>query len=116
MAFGSSQARGRIRAVATGLHQSNTRSKPCLQPTPQLMATPDPQPTEQSQGSNPQPLGSQSDSLTTEPQWELLKTFLTWERYSLSGPGITESQIVQTQRESHQDILSLKYQVLRRKF
>ena len=44
VAYGGSQARGRIRAVATALHQShsNWRSKPWLQPTPQLMATPDP--------------------------------------------------------------------------
>jgi len=38
-----------------------------LQPTPQLMATPDPQPTEQGQGLNPQPHGSWSDSLTSVP-------------------------------------------------
>ena len=39
-----SQARGRIGAVDTGLHHnhSNTASEPCLQPTPQLTATPDP--------------------------------------------------------------------------
>ena len=39
-----SQARGRIGAVATGLHQShsNAGSKPSLQPIPQLTATPDP--------------------------------------------------------------------------
>ena len=45
-AYGSSQARGRIRAVAAGLHQSHTNveSKPHLQPTPQLTATPDPYP------------------------------------------------------------------------
>ena len=44
VAYGSSQARGRIRAIAAGLHHShsNTRSEPHLQPTPQLMATPDP--------------------------------------------------------------------------
>ena len=44
MPYGGSQARGLIRAVAAGLHQShsNTGSKPHLQPTPQLMATPDP--------------------------------------------------------------------------
>ena len=36
------QARGRIGAVASGLRHSNARSEPCLQPTPQLMATPDP--------------------------------------------------------------------------
>ena len=39
-----SQAKGLIRAVAAGLHHShsNGRSEPCLQPTPQPMATPDP--------------------------------------------------------------------------
>ena len=43
-AYGSSQARGLIGAVAAGLHQShsNAGSQPCLQPTPQLMATLDP--------------------------------------------------------------------------
>jgi len=43
-AYGGSQARGLIGAVATGLHQShsNMGSEPCLQPTPQLTATPDP--------------------------------------------------------------------------
>ena len=42
-AYGGSQARGRIRAVATGLRQSrsNTGSEPSLQPTPQLTAMPD---------------------------------------------------------------------------
>ena len=46
------QARGLIRAVATGLRQShsNAGSEPRLRPTPQLMATLDPQPTEQGQG------------------------------------------------------------------
>ena len=44
MACGGSHARGLIRTIATGLHQShsNTRSELCLQPTPQLMATQDP--------------------------------------------------------------------------
>ena len=43
-AYGGSQARGRVRAVATGLHHnhSNARSEPHLQPTSQLMATLDP--------------------------------------------------------------------------
>ena len=43
-AYGGSQARGRIGAVATSLCQShsNTGSEPHLQPTPQLTATPDP--------------------------------------------------------------------------
>ena len=42
-AYGSSQARGLIGAAPAGLHHShnNARSKPRLQPTPQLMATPD---------------------------------------------------------------------------
>ena len=44
MAYGGSQARHQIGAVATGPHhsQSNARSKPHLQPTPQLTATLDP--------------------------------------------------------------------------
>ena len=44
MAYGGSQARSPIGAVAAGLHQrhSNSGSKPCLLPTPQLTATPDP--------------------------------------------------------------------------
>ena len=43
VAYGGSQGRGLIRAVATGLHQShsNAGSEPRLQPTPQLTATPD---------------------------------------------------------------------------
>ena len=57
-AYGGSQARGQIRATAAGLCHSNTGSKPHLQPTPQLMAMPDPQPTAQGQGPDPQPHGS----------------------------------------------------------
>ena len=43
-AYGSSQARGLIGAIAAGLHQShsNVRSEPHLQPPPQLTATLDP--------------------------------------------------------------------------
>ena len=43
-AYGGSQARGPIGAVAASLHHShsNVGSKPCLRPTPQLMAMPDP--------------------------------------------------------------------------
>ena len=42
--YGGSQGRGLIRAVATGLRHSpiNIRSKPSLQPTPRLTATPVP--------------------------------------------------------------------------
>ena len=59
-AYGGSQARGLIGAVATGLHQShsNMGSEPHLQLTAQLTAAPDPEPTEQGQGSNLQPHGS----------------------------------------------------------
>ena len=41
MACGGSQAKGRIRAIAAGLHHkdSNKGSKSHLQPTPQLMAS-----------------------------------------------------------------------------
>ena len=43
-AYGGSQARGRIGAVAAGQRQShsNAGSETRLQPTPQLTATPDP--------------------------------------------------------------------------
>ena len=43
-AYGGSQARGLIRAVAASLHQShsNAGSEPCLHPTPQVTATPAP--------------------------------------------------------------------------
>ena len=72
MSYGGSQARDPIGAVAAGLLHSNEGSELPLQPTPQLAATPDPKPTEHGQGSNLQPHGSSSDSLTTEP-WEFLK-------------------------------------------
>ena len=54
VAYGGSQARGLIRAVAAGLYHShsNSGSEPCLRPTPQLTAMPDPYPTERGQGSN----------------------------------------------------------------
>ena len=43
-AYGGSQARGRVGAVATSLYQShsNAGSELCLQPTPQLTAMLDP--------------------------------------------------------------------------
>ena len=43
-AYGGSQARGRIRAAAAGLHHSHSHAgpKPRLQSASQLMATPDP--------------------------------------------------------------------------
>ena len=59
VAYGGSQARSPVRAVAASLLQShsNAGSEPHLQPTPQLMVTLDPQPTEQDQGSNLHPHG-----------------------------------------------------------
>ena len=44
VAYGGSQARGLIGAVAASLHhsQGNTRSELCPQPIPQRMAMPDP--------------------------------------------------------------------------
>ena len=53
-AHGCSQARSRIRAVAASLchSHSNAESEPCLCPTPQLTATPDPLPTQRGQRSN----------------------------------------------------------------
>ena len=61
-AYGSSQAKGRIRATASGHSLIIAGSQPRLRPIPQFMATPDPPPTEQGQGSNPHPHGCQSDS------------------------------------------------------
>ena len=51
VAYGGSQARGRIWAIAAGLYHrhSNAGSEPSLQPTPQLRATPNPSPTERRQ-------------------------------------------------------------------
>ena len=41
-AYGDSQARGQIRAIAASLHHSHTGSEPCLGHTPQLTAMLDP--------------------------------------------------------------------------
>ena len=59
MAYGSSQARGPIGAVAAGLQHSHRSvgSKPHLRPTPELTAMQDPQLTDRGQGSNPRPHG-----------------------------------------------------------
>ena len=48
MAYAGSQARGQTGAVAAGRHHSHSHatSEPRLQPTPQLMATSDLEPTE----------------------------------------------------------------------
>ena len=59
MAYGGSQARGGIRAVAASLRQShsNAGSKPRLRPTPQLTTPPDPQTNEQGLIWNQRPHG-----------------------------------------------------------
>ena len=58
--YGSSQARGRIGVTAASLlhSHSKTGSELHLLPTPELTATPDPESTEQGQGSNGHPYGS----------------------------------------------------------
>ena len=53
--YGGSQARGPVGAAAVGLHHShssNAGSQPSLQSMSQLMAMPDPQPTDRGQGLN----------------------------------------------------------------
>ena len=59
-AYGSSQARGHIGAVAADLHHNPSKagSELCLRPTLQLMSMPDPSPTGRGQGLNPPPYGS----------------------------------------------------------
>ena len=71
MAYGGSQARGLIGALAAGLRQShsNARSKLHLRLTPQLTATLDPQLIERGQGSNPTQF--LVGFISTMPQWEL---------------------------------------------
>ena len=66
VANGSPQARSQIGDDVAGLYHSHgyTRSKPHLQPTLQLAATPDPLPTEQGQGWNPHPHRDIIGSLT----------------------------------------------------
>ena len=56
--YGNSQDGSQIRAVDAGLHShTNCGSQLSLQPSPQLTASLDPRPTEQSQGSNLVPHG-----------------------------------------------------------
>ena len=58
-AYGGSRASGQIGDAAASIchSHSNVRSELCLLSTPQLMATPDPQPTGRGQGWNPRPHG-----------------------------------------------------------
>ena len=79
MAYGSCQARCRIRPVATGLHHShsNAGSELHLQPTPQLMAMPSLTHWEKP-GIEPASSWFLVGFITTEPQWELHSTVLFW--------------------------------------
>ena len=69
-------------------------AEPRLQPTPQLTATPDPQPTERGQGANPQPHGSWLDSLTTAPRQELQKNFFFIKPFSSDAYGYEAGMFV----------------------
>ena len=75
--YGSSQARGWIRAVSASLYHShsNARWEPCLCPTPQLMATLDPLTRWARLGINPTPPWILVRFISPEPQWELLPIF-----------------------------------------
>ena len=59
-AYGGSLSRDLVRATPASLRHSHSGvgSEPCLWPAPQLMAAPDPWPTERGRESNLQPLGS----------------------------------------------------------
>ena len=73
-AYRGSQARGRIGAIATGLHHShsNARSEPCLQLTPQLTAKPYPLTHWVRPEIKPVSSWVLVRFLSTEPRWELL--------------------------------------------
>ena len=93
MAYGSSQANGQIRAIDTGLHHShsNAWSQPRPQPTLQLMATPDPWPTEWGQGSSLHPHGHWSDSIPLHHNGDS-GLFLNDESYILGGKHILKKK------------------------
>ena len=99
--YGGSQAWGLIGAVASDLHHSisNSISEPRLRLTPQLTAKPDPQPTEQGQGSNQDLYGYQSGLLTAEPWREL------WQVYSLLFKTVKEVKRTFTKKTTNWDEL-----------
>ena len=68
---------GPVGATASSLSHShsNVGSELRLQPTTQPATTLDPRPTEQGQGSNPHPLGHQSDLLPLHHSGNSLKVF-----------------------------------------
>ena len=95
-AYGSSQARGGIRAAAAGLNHnySNTRSEPHLRPTPQHTAMPDPLTYLVKPGIEPKSSWIIAGFITAEPRWELpIFSFVFFilgylEAYGVPKPGI----------------------------
>ena len=84
LASGSSQAKGWIRATAASLHHSHAGSEPSLQPTPQLMATPDPPPWVRP-GIEPASSWILVGFVAAAPQWDLLDvSYLIKSNYPLS--------------------------------
>ena len=83
-AHGSSQPRGQIVAVATGLHHShsNTRSKRHLWPTPQLTAIPDLLTHRARPGIEPASSWILVRFVTAEPRWELFILFFFFNGHS----------------------------------
>ena len=91
-AYGGSQARGVIRAVATGLHQShsNMGSEPRLWSTPQLMAMLDPLTHWARPGIEAATswfVNHGSDSLTTAPRRELPFFLLNYGSFLMKAWG-----------------------------
>ena len=82
-AYGVSQARGLIGAVATSLHHSHSEagSEPCSAAYTTAHSNAGPWIHWARPGSNLQPHGSSLDSLTTEPQWEHPVVFVN-DKYS----------------------------------
>ena len=73
LVYGGSQARGQIRAVATGLHynHSSRRYEPCLQPTSELVANARSLTHWAIPGMEPASSWILVRFVSTEPQWEL---------------------------------------------
>ena len=77
VAYGSSRAKGQIRAAASRLHHShsNTSSEPHLWPTTLLEATLEPSPIEQGQGLNPH---SHGHYVSFSPCWATIGTPISY--------------------------------------
>ena len=100
-AYGGSQARGLIWAVAASLHHSNSRSEPYLWPTPQLTAMRDPQATDRGQGPNLQPHGFHC-ATTGTPSWWIFEPFFSPDLRSDRAPTKSYThQLPDTQVDRH---------------